>query len=97
MRIKKKGENDMTHTIPLCALQPGECAQVFCLYTDGSMRRRLLDIGLIPGTCVECIGRSPGGDPTAYRIRQAVMAIRQEDAAHIQVIPINEREDAPWG
>ena len=87
----------MTHTIPLCALQPGECAQVFSLYTDGSMRRRLLDIGLIPGTYIECIGRSPAGDPTAYLIRQAVMAIRQEDAARIQVTPIKEREDAPWG
>ena len=49
------------------------------------MRRRLLDIGLIPGTRVECIGKSPGGDPKAFLIRGAVIAIRAEDADGIAV------------
>lgn len=44
------------------------------------MRRRLLDLGLVPGTRVECVGQSPGGDPKAYLIRGAAVAIRSEDA-----------------
>lgn len=64
---------------------PGDFAVVKEIITDGDMRRRLLDIGLIPGTRVECIGKSPGGDPKAFLIRGAVIAIRAEDAAGIIV------------
>ena len=51
--------------------------------TTGPMRRRLLDIGLVEDTAVECLGRSPGGDPAAYLIRGAVIAIRREDSAGV--------------
>ena len=66
-------------------IMPGGFATVKEIITDGDMRRRLLDIGLIPGTQVECIGKSPGGDPKAFLIRGAVIAIRAEDAAGIAV------------
>jgi ferrous iron transport protein A len=66
-------------------VRPGERAQVRALETAGAMRRRLLDIGLVEGTEVECVGRSPGGDPAAYLIRGAVIAIRDADAAGILV------------
>lgn len=49
------------------------------------MRRRLLDVGLVEDTKVECVGRSPGGDPSAYLIRGAVIAIRSEDSRGIMV------------
>lgn len=66
-------------------ISPGDYAAVKEIITDGDMRRRLLDIGLTPGTRVECIGKSPGGDPKAFLIRGAVIAIRAEDAARIIV------------
>jgi len=66
-------------------IMPGGFATVKEIITDGDMRRRLLDIGLTPGTRVECIGKSPGGDPKAFLIRGAVIAIRAEDAAGIIV------------
>lgn len=66
-------------------IKPGERAVVSSLLNTGSMRRRLLDIGLIENTDVECIGRSPGGDPSAYLIRGAVIAIRSEDCKDILV------------
>lgn len=66
-------------------ISPGEHAVVSALRSTGSMRRRLLDIGLIENTHVECIGRSPGGDPSAYLIRGAVIAIRSEDCKDILV------------
>lgn len=64
---------------------PGQRAVVSELHSSGSMRRRLLDIGLIKNTAVECLGRSPGGDPSAYLIRGAVIAIRAEDSKDIMV------------
>lgn len=66
-------------------IKPGEHAVVTKLLSKGSMRRRLLDIGLIENTDVECLGRSPGGDPTAFLIRGAVIAIRSEDCSDILI------------
>ena len=65
---------------------PGQRAVIKELQSTGSMRRRLLDIGLIQNTEVECLGRSPGGDPSAFLIRGAVIAIRSEDCKNIFVI-----------
>ena len=75
----------MNHNLCLNNLQPGETAYVESLQTTGSMRRRLMDIGLIPDTRVECLGRSPGGDPSAFLVRGAVIAIRSEDCAGIRI------------
>lgn len=66
-------------------LNPGEYAKVGKLCSTGSMRRRLLDIGLIENTEVKCLGRSPGGDPSAFLIRGAVIAIRSEDCRDVLI------------
>ena len=47
------------------------------------MRRRLMDLGLTRHTEVMCLGRSPLGDPSAYLIRGAVIAIRAKDSQNI--------------
>ena len=75
----------LTREMPLYGLCPGETGTVRAVAADGSMRRRLQDIGLIPGTPVECVGRSPLGDPSAYRIRGAVIALRASDCGGILV------------
>lgn len=69
----------------LSDLRPGEGAVVCGLTGAGDTRRRLQDIGLIRGTAVVCLGASPLGDPTAYRIRGATMALRRKDAAGVEV------------
>ena len=69
----------------LATLQVGERARVASLLSRGSMRRRLQDIGLIEGTEVECVQKSPAGDPVAYRIRGALIALRSEDSSNILV------------
>ena len=47
--------------------------------------RRLMDIGLIEGTEVECVGISPLGDPSAYLIRETVVAIRHSDGQGVLI------------
>ena len=74
----------------LCDICPGEHATVCALGGKGAMRRRLLDIGLIADTEVECVGRSPGGDPSAYLIRGAVIALRKEDCKNIFITASND-------
>ena len=66
-------------------IAPGERARIVSQSTCGALRRRLLDMGLIEGTEVECVGRSPCGDPSAFLIRGAVIAIRSEDCGSILI------------
>ena len=69
--------------IPLNELKVGQRGTVSQLLSDTSMRRRLQDIGLIEGTKVECIQKSPSGDPIAFLIRGAVIALRPEDSSSV--------------
>ena len=64
----------------LSTLRPGECGIVVQLLTHGPIRRRLSDLGFTVGTTVSCLFRSPLGDPTAYNVKGAVIALRREDA-----------------
>lgn len=67
----------------LCSLGEGECAVVDHIKTESSLRRRLLDIGIVSGTKIQCLQKSVFGDPTAYLIRDTVIAIRKDDAKYI--------------
>lgn len=71
--------------IPLNELKVGQSATVGQLLSDTNIRRRLQDIGLIEGTQVECVQKSPAGDPIAFLIRGAVIAIRNEDSSSVMM------------
>lgn len=75
----------MNQFMPLNYLPLGKKARVKELTSDTTSRRRLLDLGLISNTEVEALQKSPSGDPTAYYIRGAVIALRSEDASGILV------------
>ena len=64
-------------------LKVGQKGKVKSVLSNGSIKRRLLDIGLIEGTIVECLQKSPAGDPTAFLIRGAVIALRAEDSSMV--------------
>ena len=76
----------MNYEKRLSALPCGEWGRVAFLLTEGGMRRRFLDVGLVPGTEVVCLGASPLGDPRAYLIRGKVIAIRSSDAASVVLV-----------
>lgn len=69
----------------LFELQLGQTCLIDKILIDGSMRRRLLDLGLTQNTKVKCVGKSPLGDPKAFFIRGAVIALRQEDCQKILI------------
>lgn len=69
----------------LCDMKIGNKAIVKKIVANDNIKRRLLDIGLIEGTNVECVLKSPFNDPTAYLIRGAIIAIRKEDCNKIEV------------
>ena len=75
----------MVNIKKLSELSPDEKCRVLSMNSKSEIRRRLLDMGLIPGTLVSCAFKSPWGDPSAYLIRGALVALRQEDAEEIFV------------
>ena len=71
----------------LSGLRQGEVGHVVRLSGScrGLERRRLMDLGILPGTRIQVEMLSPSGDPTAYRIRGATIALREEQAAQVQI------------
>lgn len=67
----------------LDTLKVGESGIITALYAEGSMRRRLLDIGATQSTPITCIQCSPSGDPVAFYIRGSVIALRLMDCKNI--------------
>lgn len=49
----------------------------------GPQRRRLLDLGLVPGVRIKHRMDGPSGDPRAYEILESVIALRTEQTDHI--------------
>jgi len=74
--------------IPLHQLPLGSFAKVVELKLEGLPRRRMLDLGLVADSVVEAVRRSPAGDPIAYYIRGALIALRKEESSQILVSPI---------
>lgn len=69
----------------LADLPVGQAGVVITLHLRGAERRRLLDLGLVPGTVVVAEMRSPLGDPVAYRVRGASVALRRAQAQQIEI------------
>jgi DtxR family Mn-dependent transcriptional regulator len=69
--------------------RPGEVVRVVGLSSScqGTQRRRLLDLGVVKGTEIVPELVAAGGDPIAYRIRGALIALRREQASWIAVEP----------
>lgn len=71
--------------VSLDKLKAGANCVVCSLLAQNSGRRQLLDLGIIPGTKIEVLGKSPSGDPMSYFIRGTVIALRDSDSSKIIV------------
>ena len=67
-------------------LSLGTEAKIQTLDCTGSLRRRLLDLGLVPNTKIKPLFKSPSGDPTAYEVRSSVIALREIDSKNIRIV-----------
>jgi len=75
----------MSDGFTLSALPLGESAFVTHISARPDLACRLADLGLIPGTRVTCLLGGSSGDPRAYLIRGALIALRKTDAAGIRL------------
>ena len=90
------GEEVELPTQSLADLEPGETGQVLGIspVLQGPQRRRLLDLGVVPGTEIQAEFASAAGDPVAYLIRGALIALRRDQASLIQLVSEPEADEA---
>jgi len=65
--------------------QIGQIVTVTHLAGEGSFRRRLMELGLVPGTRVEVVGVAPLGDPLELLVRGSSLSIRRAEAEGVSV------------
>lgn len=68
-------------------LSLGREARILEVSGQGPFRRRLLELGLLPGTPIRRTGQAPLGDPLSFRVRDAVLCLRRSEAATIGIEP----------
>ena len=91
---KKIADESLVDCIPLSILTPGQSGKVENIspHVRGQERRRFMDLGILKGTVISVEFKSPSGDPTAYMIRGAVIALRKDQADQIIISPQLEVE-----
>ena len=75
----------------LGALSPGESGYVYSVNAgDPRMRRRIVDMGITPGTRITIIKTAPMGDPIEITLRGYSLSLRREDALQITLMDEDE-------
>lgn len=74
----------MTETT-LDKLIPGVKASIVKIQLKGTVRRKLMDMGLVPGSKIEVIRVAPLGDPIEFSIKGYNLSIRKQEASNIVV------------
>jgi Fe2+ transport system protein FeoA len=82
---------------PLSALRPGDQATIGRLIGSGPVRRRLLELGLTPGTAVTLVRLAPLRDPMEIRVRGYQLCVRraEADAVFVQLDPARPVVETP--
>lgn len=75
----------MKTEINLSQLREGESCIIKRVEMGRDMRYRLNELGFISGTKIICLQKSFSGDPTAYFVKGAVIALRKADASKIKI------------
>ncbi|MDD2206967.1 MAG: DtxR family transcriptional regulator [Aminobacterium sp.] len=70
---------------PLVTLKPGMKGIINRVTSEGSLRKRLLEMGLVPGSEIEMVKSSPLGDPIEFETRGMNIALRRSEAATVWV------------
>lgn len=73
----------------LDTLKISKNAKIIDINCNHTIKRRLLDLGIIENSIITPVFRSPFNDPTAFLIRGTIIALRNEDTKNILVSPIS--------
>ena len=71
--------------VGLRQMKVGQHGTIVAVHAEGELGRRIRDMGLLPGTDVEVVGRAPLRDPVALRLFGVTLALRNREADSIMV------------
>ena len=80
--------------LTLNELAPAQRGRIYEVQGAGALRRRLLDMGMVPGAEIEVVRIAPLGDPVEYRVRGYRLSLRRTEAALVMVEKLS-CEDCP--
>ena len=82
----------MTEISTLDELTAGMSARISEMGVGGGIRRRMQDIGFLDGVVIKCLFRGVSGEPAAFLISGAVIALRREEMQKIRIEPVSQEE-----
>lgn len=74
-------------------LKPGQTCVVVNIKGSGSVRRRLLDMGITPGTCIRLCKKAPLGDPIQISLRGYYLMLGKAQARLIEVCNVQNTKE----
>lgn len=81
-------ESDMNAQGTLRRAEMGQLLRIRTIEAQGELGRRIRDMGLIPGAEITVVGQAPLKDPVALRLRDFTLTLRNNEADHIRVEPV---------
>jgi len=72
----------------LSELLPGEKGVIVRIIGPTTLRRRLMDMGLVRGTEIEVLRKAPLGDPIEFLVRGYYLSLRKEECDHVYVVRV---------
>ena len=69
----------------LAELPKGESRTVMSVHGEGTITRRLMEMGVIPGVAVRMVKSAPFGDPIEIRVRGYSLALRRNEAEAVEL------------
>lgn len=82
-------------TVLLRHMLAGQKGVIERVLAVGELGRRIRDMGLVPGTPIQIIGRAPLKDPVAIRVRSFTLSLRNNEADNIHVVVESNADEAP--
>ncbi len=78
----------MSASLQLHQLKPGQKAVITHVGGAGALRRRFVEMGIVRGGTIRVERHAPLGDPVEYLIMGYHLSLRKEEAAQIEVSPL---------
>lgn len=74
------------NTLPMNMLEINQEAVIMSVSDECEIKRRLYELGFVPGTVVRCVLRAPLGDPKAFEVKNTLVSVRREESRYISVL-----------
>jgi len=75
----------LARTFTLRNLPPGQLATVVKINGTGALRRRIMEMGIVPGSVINVVRYAPLGDPLEIKLKGCFISLRKEEAELVEV------------